>query len=128
MKEKKTIGFHFAALAGVLGIVSMVRFLLWAPAHNSMDAVIVITLIAGVILDVVLYIKDNSFILIASVVCYTIAGVKLLTDSVGSFVDAFQGIQMFGDSTQVGTIISIVVLMMISVLLSIISSFTTRTK
>jgi hypothetical protein len=41
-------------------------------------------------------------------------------------VDAFQGINMFGDATQVGNIVSIAIVMGIGVLLTIISGFLRR--
>lgn len=128
MKQNKTIGYYFTAIAGILGIVSLIRFLLWAPKHAAMDYLIIAALIIGVVLDIMLFAKDNNFVIIAATVCYTVAGVKLLTNSVGSFVDALQGINMFGDSTQVGTIVSITMVIMISVLLSMIAGFMKREK
>lgn len=131
MKEKlgtKAVGFYVIMLAALLGMVSLIRYVMWAPAHNVMDAVIVVALVLGIILDIILFIKDNDYLVIMMTVCYSIAAVKLLTDSVGSFVDAIQGINMFGDSSQVGTIISIAAVMGVSVLLSIISGFLRRVK
>ncbi len=128
MKEKKAVGFYFVVLAGILAIVSCVRFLLWAPAHSSMDVMIVAALVVGIVLDVVLIFKDNAYLVILTTVCYTFAGVKVLTNSVGSFVDAFQGINMFGDATQVGTIGSIAAVILVSAVLSIIAGFLNRTK
>ena len=43
-------------------------------------------------------------------------------------MDAFQGINMFGDATQVNTIVSISVVMGIGVALSVIASFLKRVK
>lgn len=131
MKEKlqnKSVGFYLAALAGIAAIVSAIRFFMWAPKHNSMDAVIIAALAAGIILDIILFVKDSDYIMVLSTICYSAAVVKLLTDSVGSFVDAFQGINMFGDASQVNTVISIAVIMGISTLLSIIASFMKRVK
>ena len=93
-----------------------------------MNSFIVAALAVGIVLDVILFFKDNDFVIIATVVCYTAAMVTLLTDSVGSFVDAYQGIVMFGDASQVGTITSIAVTMGIGVLLSIVASFLKREK
>lgn len=128
MKEKRALGFYFIVLAGILAIVSVVRFLLWAPAHNCMDYIIVGSLIIGILLDIILVLKENAYLKILATICYSIAGVKVLTNSVGSFVDAFQGINMFGDATQVGTIVSIAAVIMISIVLSISAGFLKRTK
>jgi hypothetical protein len=126
--NKKSVGFYFLVLAEILAVISLVRFFLWAPQHNATDMIIVVALIAGLALNLFLGFKDNDYVIILTTVCYSIAVVKLLTNSVGSFVDAFQGIKMFGDSTQVGTILSISILILISVLMSIIASFFKRVK
>lgn len=131
MKEllgKKTIGYYLTAGAAVIGIVSLIRFVLWAPSHYAMDVMIVAGLVMGILIDVVLFFKDNEFLMVLSTACYSVALFKLLTNSVGSFVDSYQGINMFGDSTQVGTILSISIVMAVSVLLSIMASFMARTK
>lgn len=131
MKEKlgtKAVGFYFVVLAALLGIISLIRYAMWAPAHDAMDAVTMAALVLGIVIGIVLIVKDNDYLIIVMTVCYSIAAVKLLTDSVGSFVDAIQGINMFGDSTQVGTIVSISAIIGVSILLSIISGFLRRVK
>lgn len=131
MKEKlstKAAGFYAVILSAVLGLISLVRFVMWAPSHNVMDSLIVAALVAGIILDVILMVKDCDYLVVAATVCYSIAAVRVLTDSVGSFVDAFQGINMFGDASQVGTITSIAVVMAASIVLSILSGFMKRVK
>lgn len=126
--QEKSIGYYFAALAGIVAVVSIIRFMMWAPDHSSMDMVIVVALVAGIALDIVITWKDSDYIMILSTICYSVAVVKLLTNSVGSFVDAFQGINMFGDASQVNTIISIATIMGISVLFSIVAGFLKRVK
>lgn len=131
MKEKwstKAVGFYFVVLAAVAALISLIRFLIWAPGHSAMDAVIAAALIAGILLDILLMVKDNDYLTIAATAMYSIAAVRLLTNSVGSFVDAFQGINMFGDATQVNTIISISTMMAAGVVLSILASFLKRVK
>ena len=123
MKEKldtKAMGFYVIALAALVALISVIRFLMWAPNHAAMDAVIVVALVVGIVIDIVIMVKDNDYLTIAATACYSVAVVRLLTNSVGSFVDAFQGINMFGDATQVNTIVSISVVMGIGVALSVI--------
>ena len=127
MKNNRKLGFYLALLAGIVGIVSLIRFGMWAPQHNGMDVLIVAALILGILMDVLLFVKDHGIMMVIATAAYTTAAVRLITNSVGSFVDAYQGINMFGDPTQVGTIISISVVIMISVLLSIVASFMERT-
>ena len=126
--KEKTIGFYFIVLAEILGIVSIIRFSVWGSTHDSFDWMIVIALALGIILDTILLFKDNEFMVVMATICYSVPAVKVVTNSVGSFVDAFQGINMFGDASQVGKIVSLMVMMMISVLASVIASFLKRVK
>ncbi|HJA65736.1 MAG TPA: hypothetical protein H9955_05455 [Candidatus Mediterraneibacter cottocaccae] len=131
MKEfiaKKSAGFYFLVIAVVLEIISLIRFLVWAGAHSGMDLLIVGGFVAGIILGLVLVFYDNAILMVLMTAGFSIAGIRLLTDSVGSFVDAFQGINMFGDATQVGNIISMIVMIMIGVLACMIASFLNRAK
>ena len=123
MEKKRTIGSYFVILAGILGILSLVRFQMWAPKHNGSDLLITAGLVIGILADVILLVKELDILKVIATAAYTIAAVRLLADSVGSFVDAFQGIVMFGDATQVGTIISIATVMLAAVLVSVIASF-----
>ncbi|MDD3360659.1 MAG: hypothetical protein PHW34_03205 [Hespellia sp.] len=126
--EKKAVGFYFVVIAVILAVASLIRFTIWAPNHHGMDVIIIAAIVLGVVLDVFLMIKENEYILILAVVCYSIGAVKLLTNSVGSFVDAIQGINMFGDSSQVGNILSISIMILLSVLASIIAAFLKQIK
>ena len=126
--EKKAAGFYFIAVAVILAVISLIRFVIWAPNHHGMDGIIIAAIVLGVVLDVILMIKGNEYVMILTVVCYSIGGVKLLTNSVGSFVDAVQGINMFGDSSQVGNILSISIMILAAVLVSIIAAFLKRVK
>lgn len=126
--KTKGARFYFVILAGIAAVVSMIRFWMWASSHGTMDAVILAALAVGIVLDVILAAKNNEYLMVVSTFCYSVALVKLLVNSVGSFVDAFQGIQMFGDATQVGTIVSLSEMMAVSIILSIIASFLNGTR
>lgn len=126
--SEKAVGFYFTAAAAIAAVISIIRFSIWASSSNNMDAVILAALIVGLLIDIVLIFKDSDYLIILTTVFYSIAVFKLLVNSVGSFVDAFQGINMFGDATQVSTIISISIVMLVSVILSIIASFLKRIK
>ncbi len=131
MKElmsKKAIGFWFIVAAAVVAVASIIWFMSWAPDNKTMDNLILATLVIGLVLDIVLVIRDNEYVVVLSVACYSIAMFRLLTNSVGSFVDAYQGITMFGDATQVDTIVSLSILMGVGIVFSIVAGFLKRVK
>ena len=126
--KNKSIGAVFVVIAFVITLIGLVRYLMWAPAHNTSDGLIIGAAIIGLILNIIVLVKDIDILIIAITACYSFAVFKHLANQVGSFVDAFQGINMFGDATQVGNIISIAYLMGIGVILTIISGFLKREK
>ena len=126
--KNKSIGAIFLLASVVVGIVGMIRFLSWAPAHDSMDTSIVITLVLAIVLSGIVLFKDEDILVMIAAALYAYATARFLGNSVGSFVDAFQGVNLFGDATQVGTIIGIVEVMATGLVLLIISSFLKREK
>ncbi len=126
--KNKTIGFYISMISGISVIVAFISFITWAPHHDAMSPIIISAFILGLVLNTVLAFYDNEFIIIAVTALYSIAFVQLVSDSVGSFVDSFQGIVMFGDSTQVGRIIFICLFIFIGILTSLIASFMKRRK
>lgn len=126
--KNKAAGFYFLVVACVLAVVSFVYYITWAQGLSAVSSVIAAGLLAGIAVNVLLLFFDNDFLVIALTVLYGVAVSQLLVDSVGSFADALQGIVMFGDPTQVGTIISISMLILCGVVMAIISGFTKRVK
>ena len=71
MKEKlgtKEVGFYFIVLAALLGIISVIRFIMWGSAHDALDTVTIIALIVAIVLDIILMVKDNDYLVIAATV------------------------------------------------------------
>lgn len=125
---KKAFGFYLIVLAAAAAVVSLIRFCTWAPAHNAMDGTIALALAAAIVMNLIMAVKDEDILVVLSTACYAYALFRHLTNQVGSFVDAFQGINMFGDATQVGTIVSIAIVMAVSAVLTILAGFMRREK
>lgn len=126
--KNKTPGFYVILVSAIAAVISLVRYAMWAPSHNAMDATVAAALVIGIVLNLVLTVRDEDILVVISVACYSYALFRHLTNQVGSFVDSFQGIKMFGDATQVGTIVSIAIVMAVGVVLSIIAAFMRREK
>lgn len=126
--SNKAAGYYFVLIACILGLISCVRFQLWGMAAGTADTITLALLILGVVLSVVLLVRDMDWLVIAASTCYMAAAAKIVTDNVGSFVDYIQGINLFGDASQVSNIISISAVIAVGALLSIIASFLRRVK
>ncbi len=126
--KNRALGTWLSLAAGLLALASLVIFLIWAPGNNAMNALIPIALAAGIVAEILLFFFDISYLGVVATACFSAAFFTLVSNSVGSFVDALQGIVMFGDSTQVGIILAMSALMLVSILSSILSCFIKRRK
>lgn len=126
--KNKSIGFYTIVAAALFEVAGLIWFMTWAPAHEAEDMLIPVAIIVGIALTVFTFFRDIDIIMVLIAVCYCLSVIRLLTDSIGSFVDAFQNIVMFGDATQVSTILSMAGVMGIGLLLVIIACFMKREK
>ena len=122
----KAAGFYLLMLAAVLAIVSAIYYVTWATANHTMNTVVVLGFGLGIVVNVILLLWDNEYLVIAQTALYSVALLQLLVDSAGSFADAYQGIVMFGDPTQVGTILSIGAIIVVGILATIVAGFIKR--
>ncbi len=126
--KEKAVGFYLLIAAGLLAIGAAIYYITWATANHAMSNIVLLGFGLGVAVNVLLLFLDNDYLIIAQTALYSVALVQLLVDSAGSFADAYQGIVMFGDPTQVGTIIKIAALIGVGVIMSIVSGFVNRKK
>lgn len=128
MFAKKTAGFYLLLLAGLLAIASTAYYLLWSTANYNLNPVVPIAWGAGLLVNLLLLFWDSDYLLILLTALYSIGLFQLLVDSAGSFADAYQGIVMFGDPTQIGTILTISALIAVGIIACIAAGFMGRKK
>lgn len=121
--KKFGVGAYLTILAMLVGVTGLIRYLSWSSAHGSVDNIVAAGFVIGMVFDVILICREDSIFCILATVGYSLALFRILADSVGTFVDMFQGINMFGDVTQIGNIVTISAFAAISTVLSIIVSF-----
>lgn len=126
--KNKTAGFYLLLVAIALTIVSIAYYVSWATAHYAMNNIVIIALGVGLAVNVLLLFVDSDYLLVSLTALYSIGMFQLLVDNAGSFADAYQGIVMFGDPTQVGTVLTIAAFIAGGVILAIVSSFMSRKR
>ena len=126
--QNKAAGFYLLLVSGVLALASFIYYVTWGQANYATNAIVIVTLTIGFAINILLLFYDNDYLIIVVTGLYSAALCQLIMDNVGSFVDAYQGIIMFGDPTQVGTVLSIAALMGMGVLVCIVSGFLNRKK
>ena len=115
-------------MALVFAVISTIYYVSWAQANFAMNSVVVIAMAAGLAVNLLLLFVDSDYLVVILTALYGVGMIQLLVDNAGSFADAYQGIVMFGDPTQVGTVLTIAALAAVAALAVIVAGFMNRRK
>ncbi len=119
----KSTGFFLLLFAAVMAVAAGVYYYTWSQTTHAMNTVVILSVAVGLAVNILLWFVDSDYLIVALTALYSVSLFQLLVDSAGSFADAYQGIVMFGDPTQVGTIIVIAILFALGVLSTIVAGF-----
>ena len=126
--KNKAVGFYLLLVALVFAVISTIYYVSWAQANFAMNSVVVIAMAAGLAVNLLLLFVDSDYLVVILTALYGVGMIQLLVDNAGSFADAYQGIVMFGDPTQVGTVLTIAALAAVAALAVIVAGFMNRRK
>ena len=126
--KNKAAGFYLLLVALVFAVISTIYYVSWAQANFAMNSVVVIAMAAGLAVNLLLLFLDSDYLVVILTALYGVGMIQLLVDNAGSFADAYQGIVMFGDPTQVGTVLTIAALAAVAALAVIVAGFMNRRK
>ena len=124
--KNKAAGFYLLLVALVFAVISTIYYVSWAQANFAMNSVVVIAMAAGLAVNLLLLFVDSDYLVVILTALYGVGMIQLLVDNAGSFADAYQGIVMFGDPTQVGTVLTIAALAAVAALAVIVAGFMNR--
>ncbi len=124
----KAAGFYLLLIAMILGIIATISYVVWGNANYAMNNVVVIAMAAGLAVNLLLLFLDSDYLLVGLTALYSVGMLQLIVDNAGSFADAYQGIVMFGDPTQVGAVLTMVGLIAAGVIAVIVAGFLGRRK
>lgn len=124
----KAAGFYLLLVALVFAVISTIYYVGWAQANFAMNSVVVVAMAAGLAVNLLLLFVDSDYLVVILTALYGVGMIQLLVDNAGSFADAYQGIVMFGDPTQVGTVLTIAALAAVAALAVIVAGFMNRRK
>lgn len=124
----KAAGFYLLLIAMILGIVATIGYVVWGKANYAMNNVVVIAMAAGVAVNLLILFVDSDYLLVGLTALYSVGMLQLIVDNAGSFADAYQGIVMFGDPTQVGAVLTMAGMIAAGVMTVIAAGFIGRRK
>lgn len=124
----KAAGFYLLLVAMVLGVIATISYVVWGNANYAMNNVVVIAMGVGLAVNLLMLLVDSDYLLVALTALYSVGMFQLIVDNAGSFADAYQGIVMFGDPTQVGAVLTMAGMIAAGVIAVIIAGFIGRKK
>ena len=124
----KAAGFYLLLVAMVLGVIATISYVVWGNANYTMNNVVVIAMGVGLAVNLLMLLVDSDYLLVALTALYSVGMLQLIVDNAGSFADAYQGIVMFGDPTQVGAVLTMAGLIAAGVIAVIVAGFIGRKK
>ena len=123
--QNRAVGFWLDLAGTVLALVGIILYALYAADTGSSNVWVYIGLVAGGAAGLV---TDNDLLAIAAPALSAVSLCAFITDSVYTFVGYFFGLAMFGDVSKIGAIMRICVVVAISMLALLISSFVRKDK
>lgn len=126
--KNKTAGFYLLLIAIILGIAATISYTVWGNANYALNKVVVIAMGAGLAVNLLMLFVDSDYLLVGLTALYSVGMFQLIVDNAGSFADAYQGIVMFGDPTQVGAVLTMAGMIAAGVIAVIVAGFIGRKK
>lgn len=123
--QNRAVGFWLDLAGTVLALVGIILYALYAADTGSSNVWVYIGLVAAGAAGLV---TDNDLLAIAAPALSAVSLCAFITDSVYTFVGYFFGLAMFGDVSKIGAIMRICVVVAISMLTLLISSFMRKDK
>lgn len=122
MKDKAA-GFYVGAAGGILMLLTLVIYAANMKALDQKNMLVIFPLLLAVIVEVGIYFKENDWLKVIAPVLCSIALASFAVDSVGTLVDYFFNLTMFGNKATMGTVTILLSLMGIELIVLLISSF-----
>lgn len=124
--KNKSVAFFLSMGTGLAAIITLILYIV-AGLGDGLNALVVVSLIAIVVAEVLAVYFGNHiltmYLPVLTPVFAALATFTFISDNVGTFVDYFTGVGIFGDTTQIGIITTISVLALITSVLSIATCF-----
>lgn len=130
--KKKGVATYINLAVLILTIVTFIVYLNYATSADGLMMPWVVVMLAAVIVcEIALFFFDNDYIpVIVPCLCMIALGCFAYKppETLGSIVDYFQNIVMFGNPENFKIIVSLIVLMLITGIASIVSCFFDRVR
>ena len=129
---KKSAGAYWGIAAAALALVSLILYLVYATSADGLFMPWVLALLLMIVVaEGILYFFDNDYLpILVSVLSAASFGCFLMDppETIGSVVDYFQNIVMFGNPEKFGIIIVLTGMLLMMTAVAVIACFLPRMK
>lgn len=116
-------GVYVLIVSILLQFVSTINYFTWASGLGSVDRIVIGGLGLSLVVGIAAFLLSSDILLVIDTALCSCGTLQLIVASAGSFVDAYQGIVMFGDPSQVGRILTICATALLAIVLLIVTGF-----
>ena len=130
--EKKGVGACLGSGVAALAIVSLILYMVYATSADGLFMPWVLALLLMIVAtEAILFFLDNDYLpILVSALSAAAFGCFLMDppETIGSVVDYFQNIVMFGNPEKFGIIMVLTGILLLMTVIAVIACFMTRVK
>jgi hypothetical protein len=123
--RNKSVGFYLGLGAGIVGLAALITYLIYG-VRNTFNYLVLSLLIVYLVIDVLYCLRGYEFLpLLAAIVAATVLA-AFFYEIYGTFIDYFNQVNFWGDVTQLGIIMTFMIMVFIGLLVWIVECFLGR--
>ncbi len=128
MFSNRTVGFYLGLAAGILTIVSLATYFMYASAAGSYNALVIVPLIVVLVSQLSTLVIDNDWLVAATPIVSMIALCAFVMECMYTYVGHFMNLNMFGDQSLFGQVWTATLALAATQLVLLVAAFMRKRK
>lgn len=128
MFSNRTVGFYLGLAAGILTIVSLVTYFMYATAAGSYNALVIVPLIVVLASQLSTLVLENDWLVAVTPIVSMIALCAFVMECMYTYVGHFMNLNMFGDQSLFGQVWTATLAIAATQLVLLIAAFMRKHK
>ncbi len=128
MFSNRTVGFYLGLAAGILTIVSLVTYFMYATAAGSYNALVIVPLIVVLASQLSTLVLENDWLVAVTPIVSMIALCAFVMECMYTYVGHFMNLNMFGDQSLFGQVWTATLAITATQLVLLIAAFMRKRK
>jgi hypothetical protein len=128
MFSNRTVGFYLGLAAGILTIVSLATYFMYAAAAGSYNALVIVPLIVVLVSQLSTLVIDNDWLVAVTPIVSMIALCAFVMECMYTYVGHFMNLNMFGDQSLFGQVWTATLALAATQLVLLVAAFMRKRK